>query len=493
MLVRAGYLRHADSGARSYLLLGRRTLGKIEGIARREMAAAAGQELLLPLALPGALAAGDVAASIARGEVQSYKQLPQFWYALRTELHEERSSKRVHESLVVDAWSFEMNREMETVEKLCSRILERCAVETNLSRNSNSLSWFTPYPAGEATLARCSACGYAAEQELAFSRAARAALADPEGGQAPESFSTPDRKTIAEVSEFTGLPETSQMKSLVLVADGRPVLALVRGDHSLSEAKFQAATGASEIRPARADEIRAWFGADGGSLGPVGVKNMRIIVDRALEGRRNMIAGANRDGYHLRNVTPDKDFSAEYLDLRLVNRGDGCVHCGTPLEFVPCARVAQVSTLAPRDLTVLNEQGQQTPVAVVQMHMDLERLLYAAAEAHRDCDGLALPASMAPFSVALTPVNWADASQRSAAGQIYEECRSAGLDVILDDRDERPGIKFKDADLIGFPYRITIGKKLAQGQVEVTERRSKRVEQVETGRAARYVRERLDQ
>jgi prolyl-tRNA synthetase len=232
------------------------------------------------------------------------------------------------------------------------------------------------------------------------------------------------------------LPATSQIKSLVMVRDGQPLLVLLRGDHQLSPTKLPGA------RQAEAEEVRNWFGADPGSLGPVGVHGVKIIADEALRGRRNLIAGANRTDYHLRNVTPGEDFAAEFVDVRQVIKGDSSITDGGPLHF------SRVNLL-------------DTP----------QRILSAAAEQNRDPDGLVLPATIAPFNVVVTPVH---PERLAAAREIYQRLLAEGDDAVLDDRDARPGVKFKDADLIGFPYRINVGKKLAEGLVEVIERRSRK-------------------
>ncbi len=262
---------------------------------------------------------------------------------------------------------------------------------------------------------------------------------DPEGDLEPEEFHTPGVKTIAQVASFTGLPATSQIKSLVMVADGKPLLVLLRGDHQLSAAKLP---GARQAEPA---EIREWFGADPGSIGPVGVQSVRgikIIADEALRGRRNMIAGANNTDYHLRNVTPGMDFITEFADLRQVAEGDTSIADGSPLQF---SKVTLLDTA--------------------------ERILSAAVEQNWDADGIVLPAAIAPFGVIVTPVH---PDRLEAAGEIYQRLLATGHDALLDDRDARPGVKFKDADLIGIPYRINVGKKLAEGLVELIERRARK-------------------
>ncbi len=367
ILERAGYLRRIDGGGHAYLVLGQRSIAKIQGIVRSEMEAM-----------------GDTA----------------------------------------DAWG---------------RIFDRCGLKVVPVDGA----FMVLTEEGDSRIAACGGCDYRASFDTATSRAAVPEIADPDTNEQPEKFETPGIKTISSLAEFTGLPRTSQMKSLVMVADGEPILALLRGDHQLSTTKLARFTGASDLRQARADEIGKWFGADPGSLGPVGVSNVRIVADLQLQGRRNMIAGANQNDYHLRNVTPGRDFQTEFADLRLVNEDDRCASCGGELKFL---------------------QG-------MQVGGDLERVLSLVAEQNRDDAGLVLPASIAPFHAIVMPVNNADPAQREAARRIYDEGIERGIDMLYDDRDERAGVKFKDAELIGVPWRITIGKKLAQGLVELTSRK----------------------
>ena len=266
------------------------------------------------------------------------------------------------------------------------------------------------------------------------------AVPDAEGDLEPEELHTPGVKTIAQVTSFTGLPATSQIKSLVMASEGMPLLVLLRGDHQLSAAKLP---GARQAEPA---EVREWFGADPGSIGPVGVKTVRILADEALRGRRNMIAGANKTDYHLQNVSPGEDFTAEFADLRQVVEGDTSIADGNPLQF---SKVTLLDTA--------------------------ERILTVAVEQNRDADGIVLLAGIAPFHVIVTPVH---PERLEAAREIYQRLQTAGHDALLDDRDARPGVKFKDADLIGIPYRINVGKKLGEGMVELVERRSHKLTEI---------------
>lgn len=537
LLVRAGYIRQVGAGIYSYLFLAQRSLLKIIGIVREEMDAIGAQEMLLPALHPAELwqesgrweLMGDnmfrlkdrfgrdlclgmtheeVMTAMARGELRSYKQLPQIWYQIQTKFRDEPRPKsgllRVRQFLMKDSYSFDLDAagldvSYEKHRRAYCRIFDRCGLEyivveahSGAMGGSQSHEFMVPAEAGEDWVVLCAGCGYSANLEKAVSKPSPPAVPDPEGDLAPEEFPTPGRKTIAEVSEFTGLPPSSQIKSLVMVVDGEPVLALVRGDHTLSETKFAEAVGGTEIRPAHGGEIRGWFGADAGSLGPVGVQGIRIVADLALRGRRNMICGANKDDHHLRNVTPEEDFTAEYHDLRQVEEGDACVRCGGRLERKRTVEVGHIFKLGYKysesmGLRVLDATGKEVTPIMGSYGIGIERILCAAVELYHDEDGMALPVPIAPFAVVVTPVNVGDERQRSAAEAIYRRCLELGLDALFDDRDERPGVKFKDADLIGIPYRITVGKKLGQGLVEVLERRTRQSWETAEGEAASLV------
>jgi len=539
LLLRAGYVRQLSSGIYSYLFLAHRSMRKIMQIIREEMDAIGAQEMLLPALHPAevwqesgrwevmganmfrlkdrwnrdlclGMTHEEVMTSIARGELRSYKQLPQIWYQIQTKFRDEARPKsgllRVREFIMKDSYSFDLGPEgldaayQKHYEAYC-RIFDRCglkyiAVEAHSGSmgGSQSHEFMVASDAGEDYIVVCEATGYAANLEKAVSRPTPPLAPDPDGDLAPEKFHTPGRKTIAEVAEFTGLPETSQMKSLVMVADGQMYLCLLRGDHNLSETKFAGVVGAAgEPRPAHPEEIREAFGADAGSLGPVGLKRpMRVIADLALQGRRNMICGANENDYHLRHVTPGEDFQPEFADIRQVAEGDLDVETGAPLKIVKTVEVGHIFKLGYKysesmGLRVLDENGQEVTPIMGSYGIGVGRILSAAIELYHDADGMILPPAIAPFEAVVTPVNWKDEAIRSAAERIYEECKSRGVDALLDDRDERPGVKFKDADLIGIPWRITVGKKLAAGAVEITDRSSRESTEVPVAEAARNV------
>ena len=373
-----------SAGIYSYLFLAQRSLLKIQQIVRQEMDAIGGQEMYLPALNPAevwqesgrwdvmgdnlfrlkdrfgrplclAMTHEEVMTVIARGELRSYKQLPQIWYQIQTKFRDEPRPKsgllRVRQFLMKDSYTFDMDQAGLDVAydkhyQAYRRIFERCGLQYTVVEahsgamgGSQSHEFMVASDAGEDFVAICKGCGYSANLEKASAVPAQPGCPDPEGDLTPEEFHTPGRKTIAEVSQFTNLPETSQMKSLVLVAGGKPVLVMLRGDHQLSDTKFTAKVGVAEFRQAQADEIREWFGAEAGSLGPVGVTTMTILADQALAGRRNMIAGANRNDHHLRHVTLGEDFQAEICDLRQVAAGDACVKCGAPLDVVKTVEV----------------------------------------------------------------------------------------------------------------------------------------------------------
>jgi prolyl-tRNA synthetase len=522
LMLRAGYVRPLAAGVYSYLLLAQRSLLRIQKIIREEMDAIGAQEMFLPALNPAdvwqesgrwdvmgdnmfrlkdrygrdlclGMTHEEIMTTIARGEINTYRQLPQIWYQIQTKFRDEPRPRsgllRTRQFTMKDSYSFDLDpagldvaydKHYEAYNKIFTRCgLEFMSVEAHSGAmgGSQSHEFMVLSEAGEDFVAVCKQTGYAANLEKAVSQAQPPAGADPEGDFTPEEFHTPGKKTIAEVAAFTGLPATSQMKSLVMVADEKPVLVLLRGDHSLSETKLEGLTGARELRPAHPHEIRDWFGADAGSLGPVGVTNMRIVADEALRGRRNMICGANKDDFHLKNVTIGKDFEAEFADLRQVAAGDRTADGEGVLEVRKAMEIGHIFKLGYKysesmGLRVLNDEGKEVTPIMGSYGIGVERILAAAIELYHDKNGIVLPVAIAPFDVVITPVNPDVPEQLEAAERVYRECRDWGLDALLDDRKERAGVKFKDADLIGVPFRITVGKKIGEGVVEIADRRT---------------------
>jgi prolyl-tRNA synthetase len=312
-----------------------------------------------------------------------------------------------------------------------------------------------------------------------------------------EEFATPGVTTIEELARKPyGVSADQQLKTLVYVADDKPVVAIVRGDDQLNEAKLQTATSAQVLRPAHPEEIAKWMGARPGSLGGIGVRNARVLLDQRLVGLSGLVTGANRDGFHVRNVSVPRDLAhATVADLRTVNAGEGCPRCGNPLSVGKALEVGHIFKLGTRysetmGARVLDESGKEVPIVMGSYGIGVERILAGAVELHHDADGIRWPMSIAPLHVALLPLQMQDDAVRDAAEKLYAELGDAGIEVLLDDRDERAGVKFKDADLIGLPLRIAVGKKgLAEGKVEWKPRGSAHVELVPIGEAVTRAKE----
>ncbi len=541
LLLRAGYIRPLGAGIYNYLYLAQRSMTKIQRIIREEMEAIGAQEFLLAALNPAeiwqesgrwtgmgqnmfrlkdrfnrdlclGMTHEEVMTSIARGELRSYKQLPQIWYQIQTKFRDEPRPKsgllRTRQFTMKDSYSFDIDADgldasYEKHRQAYCKIFDRCGIQyvvvdadSGAMGGSASQEFMVATDAGEDFVVVCKQTGYAANLEKAVSRPVPPAAPDVEEALDPVEIHTPAKKTIDEVAEFLGLPVTSMIKSYVAIADygdkQGPVLALLRGNHQLSETKFIAATGCKEYRAANPEEIHNLFGADPGSLGPVGVKNMPIFADIALEGRKNMVAGANKDDYHLGNVTPGEDFTATFADIRQVEAGDTEINTGAPLEILKTMEIGHIFKLGYKysssmGLDVLNKDGKEVKVIMGSYGIGVERILCGAVELYNDADGISMPASIAPFEVVVSPVNLSDAAQKQAAFDLYKQLKDLRIDVILDDRDERPGVKFKDADLVGIPWRITIGKKLSQGIVEVVERRGKVMSEVQLVEVAAWI------
>ncbi len=520
LLLRAGFIRQLGAGIYSYLPLAWRTLLKIENIVREEMNRIGAQEFYLPAIHPAevwkesgrwvemgdnmfrlkdrtgrdmclGMTHEEVFTTIARDELRSYRDLPQIWYQIQVKFRDEPRPKsgllRVRQFIMKDSYSFDLEPAGLDVaydlhDHAYRRIFERCglhflAVEAHSGAmgGSESQEFMVASEAGEDTVVFCK-CSYAANLERAASRLAP--VEDEAGDLTPEKVHTPGQKTIQEVSDFLKIPKSRQIKSLVYQIESKPYLLLLRGDHQLNEAKLGGVVGSSVFRPATPEEIHEAFGADPGSLGPVGVTSLTVLADHALRGRKNMVCGANEDDYHLLHVTPEEDFQAEFHDLRQVEAGDLCTKCGEPLQLTKTLEVGHIFKLGYKysksmGATVLNQDGVETPVIMGSYGIGLERILVGAVELYNDESGIIWPRPIAPFEVIITVMRRDDPDQYATAMKYHEELTKRGIDVILDDREERPGVKFKDAELIGIPVRITVGKKLGQGLVELFSRNDK--------------------
>ena len=538
LLLRAGFIRPLMAGHYSLLPLGVRVRTKIMNVIREEMNAIGAQEFLLPVMQPAQIwqksgrltTMGDImfrlkdrkGADMVLGvtheeifatlavELSSYRELPQFWYQFQLKFRDEPRAKsgllRVREFTMKDSYSFDVDEagldasfeaHRSAYERIFARLgLPAIAVEASSGNmgGSDSIEFMCPADAGEDLVARCPDCGYAANLEKATS--AVPPITDEPGPAAPQQLPTPGVATIDDLVNKHGIAADRQIKTLVQVVDGQPTLVLLRGDHPLADQKLIDATGAVEIRPAQADEIAAALGASPGSLGAVGVTDLPVLADLALRGRSGMTTGANIDGVHLTGVDVARDIAVgSWADLREVTEGEPCPRCGTPLEFLRAIEVGHIFKLGRKYTTVLGvtvtgpDGAAITPI-MGSYGLGVDRAIAAIAEVHHDDAGLAWPLQVAPAEVTVVLVSMKDEAARAVAEDIYRELRAGGADVLIDDRDERPGVKFRDAELTGIPVRVSVGSRdLADGVVEVTRRATGEKTRVPAGDAVARVRD----
>jgi prolyl-tRNA synthetase len=407
-----------------------------------------------------------------------------------------------------DAYSFDvdkagLDRSFQDQREAYKRIFDRCGLKyviveasSGAMGGSASNEFMVKTEAGEDMIATCETCGYAANLEKATSKVPT--VDDGIGFDFPAEFATPGVRTIEDLTNFgDGVPADRQIKTLVYVSthDGtsRTLLVLLRGDHQLHETKLSDNLAGAEIRPAQAEEILTLLGANAGSLGAVGAKQkarlagkeISIIADNALRGRRNMTTGANTDGYHIRGVNMDRDIKVDqWADLRTVSSGEPCPNCvNGKLEVFKALEIGHIFKLGTKysesmGARVLTQDGKEVPIVMGSYGIGVERIMASAIELHHDRDGIIWPKSIAPFDVIVTITNIKDEFLQETGEALYKDLQRAGLEVLLDDRDERAGVKFKDADLIGIPYRLTVGKKAADGIVELFDRRAKSSEDI---------------
>ena len=544
-LLRAGYIRQLGAGIYNYLPLGQRSLNKIIGIVREEMDKI-GQEFYLPAIHPRELweqsgrwtGMGDnmfrlkdrkgadlclgmtheeIMTSMARSELRSYKQLPQIWYQIQNKFRDEPRPKagllRVRQFTMKDSYSFDLDeagldKSYDLHDAAYRAIFTRCglkfvAVEADSGAmgGSRSQEFMVYTDAGEDLIASCPVCGYAANLEKATSRLDPVNEMEPMGDGTPELVYTPGCAAISDVAEFFKISPASDIKCVAYMAlkrgvGGKPdtwhgVATFLRGDHQVNETKLLGAVGAADLRTMQAEELAKFFNGPAGFLGPVGLKHnekpledgLTVVVDKSLEGRKNLVAGANRLDYHLRNVVPGRDFTWTLsAEIRSVNEGEACPQdgpdgaaCTGALVVGKAVEVGHIFKLGDRytksmGARVLDPNGKEVTPIMGCYGIGIERILTAAIEQSNDKNGFWLPASIAPFTVVVTVTNASDAALAATGESLAAELEAAGLDVLLDDRDERAGVKFKDADLVGIPCRINVGKKAAGGVVELVTR-----------------------
>ncbi|HEX8816153.1 MAG TPA: proline--tRNA ligase [Terriglobales bacterium] len=544
-LVRAGYVRQLAAGIYSYLFLGTRSFNKIIGIVREEMDKI-GQEFYLPALHPREIweASGrwsvmgetmfrlkdrkgaelclgvteeEVMTEIARKELRSYKQLPQIWYQIAPKFRDEPRPKagllRVRQFMMKDSYSFDIDAAALDVsykkhyDAYC-RIFDRCGLKyvvveahSGAMGGSQSHEFMVRTSAGEDQIVSCTACSYAANLEKATSKLDAVEDLKSEGDGRPLEVHTPGQKTIEDVARFLGVSPKNKIKTLALMIDekdvktgktaSRAVVVLMRGDHQLNEAKLSSAIAGKETRPMQEDEIKQLFRSPAGFLGPIGIAwaaNISekdgpiLLADKALEGRNNLIAGANKEDYHLKNLTPGNDFCpTAYIDLRSVTAGEPCPNCGAALRIDTAVEIGHIFKLGYKytesmGARVLDRNGKEVAPIMGSYGIGIERILTAAIEQSNDENGFWLPAQIAPFQIVITPTNVSDEKLLHTAVDIAKRLEADGHDVLLDDRDERPGVKFKDADLVGIPFRVTVGKKVTEGTVEVVQRSTRQVD-----------------
>ena len=562
-LVRAGYIRQLGAGIYNYLFLGQRSINKIIGIVREEMDRI-GQEFYLPALLPkepweksgrwsvmgdnmfrlkdrkGAeLCLGmtheEIMTTIAGNELRSYKQLPQIWYQIQTKFRDEARPKsgllRTRQFTMKDSYSFDidkagLDKSFDLHDAVYRRIFTRCglrfvAVEADSGSmgGSQSQEFMVYTDAGEDLIASCPVCGYAANTEKATSRLEPVTELEATGDGTPELIHTPGMGAIADIAAFLKMSPANDIKCVGYMAlkrgvAGQPdawhgVAAFLRGDHQVNETKLLGAIGAAELRTMQGEELAQYFNGPAGFLGPVGLKpnaktlddGLTVVVDQSLEGRTNMVAGANRLDYHLRNVTPGSDFSWTLMaDIRTVNERENCPKpaCNGQLLVGKAVEIGHIFKLGDKytdsmGARVLDVNGKEVTPIMGCYGIGIERILTSAIEQSNDKNGFWLPASITPFTVVVTVTNMTDALLAATGEKLAAELEAAGLDVLLDDRDERAGVKFKDADLVGIPYRINVGKKAAEGKVELVTRASSTSVDVALAGVVALVKERVEE
>lgn len=521
LMLRAGFIRKLTSGIYTYLPLGLMTIRKVEQIVREEMANGGAQEILMPMVQPADLwqesgrwqkygsellrftdrhnresclgpTHEEVITDLIRKNVHSYRSLPINLYQIQTKFRDEIRPRfglmRGREFIMKDGYSFDATDRgaEETYEKMSyayHRIFTRCglsfrSVEADSGSIGGSFSheFHVLADTGEDTLVICKTCSYAANMEKA--EAMEPPAADPVEILPMEKIETPGKRKVKAVCEFFNISPKELVKTLIYVADGQPIAVLMRGDHELQEVKLQNLLGADKVRLADDKETFDFTGTPTGYLGPVGL-NIKVVADREITRMANFTVGANEKNFHLQNVNLGRDFEvSETYDLRMVTANDNCPRCGGPLELTKGIEVGHIFKLGTNysealKATFLDAHGEETPFIMGCYGIGVSRTVASAIEQNHDKDGIIFPLPIAPFQVILLNLSNNDDEISQAADSLYEEMKKQGIEVLLDDRDERPGFKFKDADLIGIPYRVTVGKTLIkEGKIEIRQRKN---------------------
>jgi prolyl-tRNA synthetase len=542
LLVRAGFIRQVSRGVYDYFPLALRVIRKIEQIVREEMNRAGAQELLMPITAPAELwqesgrwemygkellrfkdrnerdfclgpTHEEIVTDLVRRSVRSYRELPFNLYQIQTKFRDEPRPRfglmRGREFIMKDAYSFhtdveDCRREYDNMYQTYKRIFSRCGLrfrpveaDTGTIGGSQSHEFQVLAESGEDAIVSCNTCDYAANVEKAEVKAARPTGRDiAEVSPKLEKVSTPGKKSVAEVAEYLKLPSENFIKTLVYRTDsGEFVAVLARGDHEVNELKLKTVLGCREIALADEASVATAIGVAPGFLGPIGLK-LRVLADLSVHGMRAVVTGANEPNAHFINVDQERDFTPTvFADLRLAIAGDPCPRCEHGrLEAHRGIEVGQVFYLGTKysvamGATYLDAEGRERPIEMGCYGIGVSRLVAAAIEQNHDANGIIWPFSVAPFQVLLLPINYKDQSIREATDNLYGELQKHGVEVLLDDRDERPGVKFKDADLVGIPLRVTIGAKgLEKGCLELRLRRDGKTEEVPVADGATKIR-----
>ncbi len=543
LMIRSGMIRKLGAGVYTYLPLGWRTIRKVEQIVREEMNRVGAQELLLPILSPDELwiesgrwteygkelmrlkdrnerdfALGptheEVITNTVRGEVRSYRELPLCLYQIQTKFRDEPRPRfgvmRGREFTMKDAYSFHPDKECldryyKLMHEVYSRIFKRCGftfrsvfADPGIMGGKVTHEFMVLASSGESVVVSCrdEKCGYAATEDTATGNISSPKLSAKEGTL--KEVHTPGKKSVEEVTAFLKVKPESLIKTLIYNVAGDKVAVLIRGDRDVCEAKLKNALGTLEVELADETTIKQLTGAELGFAGPVGLSGVRIIADNTIKGMKNSVTGANKSDYHLTGVSDGRDFSvSEYCDLVAVREGDGCPECGKPLASHRGIEVGQIFKLGTKysesmGATFSDEDGVSKPFVMGCYGIGITRTAAAAIEQHHDKDGIIWPMSVAPYQVEVIPMNVTDKEIMQVAEKLCNALLEMGIEVLLDDRDERPGVKFKDADLIGIPLRVVVGAKgLKSGKVEMKARGSKDVEFLDKERAAEEVAARI--
>ena len=529
MLARAGYIKKLTSGVYSYLPLMWRVLQKVENIVREEMNSAGAQELSMPFVQPKELwiesgrwevygkelmrmkdrhnremclgpTHEEIITSIARDILKSYKQLPTNLYQIQLKFRDEVRPRfgllRGREFIMKDGYSFgtsqeELEKEYENMAQAYNKIFKRCGLNTKMVQSdsgaiggsvSHEFMVITDTDAGENDVFYCDDCDYSANSNHAVSTLPPAVVDGKEYFNKTEIIDTPNTHSIDELSAFLKIPSTLILKSLVYIVDKKPVIALIRADKTVEETKLMNAVGGIDIRIATSAEIQELmeqqgFNAVAGFIGPKGMKNITIIADNTIKDMKNFVVGINETDKHQvgANIEDLGLNEIKYEDIRLVEAGELCPQCGKPLKVTRGIEVGNIFQLGtkyskPMNAVYLDADGKTKPYIMGCYGIGISRTAAAAVEAHHDDWGIKWPLAIAPYHVTIVPVSTKDELQMTTANKIYKELLANGVEAVIDDRDERPGVKFKDADLIGFPFRITVGKTITEGNVEFVTR-----------------------